>query len=190
MTVVQPLGEPQLAKLTLDDFELLHRSGAFERQSKVELIGGVLLTMNPQRVRHSYAKTELARRLANALEQMATRLRVLVEATIAMPPDSAPEPDVVLTDAELGDHYVPLASVALVVEISDSSVRYDLGDKAVLYSSQGIREYWVVDVSSAIAHQFWSPSDEGYGGSRAAALGERIESVTIAGLAVETDGLI
>ena len=31
----------------------------------------------------------------------------------------------------------------LVVEIADSSLRYDMGRKADLYASFGIREFWV-----------------------------------------------
>ena len=37
------------------------------------------------------------------------------------------------------------ANVLLVVEIADSSLRYDIGRKAALYASFGIRELWVID---------------------------------------------
>ncbi len=35
--------------------------------------------------------------------------------------------------------------VLLVVEIADSSLEYDMGRKACLYASFGVRELWVVD---------------------------------------------
>ena len=34
----------------------------------------------------------------------------------------------------------------LLVEISNSTVEYDLGTKAKLYANSGIKEYWVVDL--------------------------------------------
>jgi Uma2 family endonuclease len=36
--------------------------------------------------------------------------------------------------------------VALLVEIADSSLRFDLTVKAVLYARAGIADYWVLDV--------------------------------------------
>jgi Uma2 family endonuclease len=36
-------------------------------------------------------------------------------------------------------------TVDLVVEVSDSSLGYDLGIKSRLYASFGVREFWVID---------------------------------------------
>jgi len=54
------------------------------------------------------------------------------------------------------------ADLVLVVEISYSSQRRDLEDKAALYSHAGIVEYWVLDVSGRrlLVHRL--PADEGY----------------------------
>ena len=50
----------------------------------------------------------------------------------------------------------------LVVEIADSSLRYDVGRKAALYASFGVRELWVIDAVKLAARVFRAPSDEGY----------------------------
>ena len=34
----------------------------------------------------------------------------------------------------------------LVIEISDTSLAFDLGRKATLYAKAGVREYWVLDI--------------------------------------------
>jgi Uma2 family endonuclease len=37
-------------------------------------------------------------------------------------------------------------SAELVVEVSDSTLAYDTGDKANLYAAGGVADYWVIDV--------------------------------------------
>jgi Uma2 family endonuclease len=191
MTEIRPINAPRPLKLTLDDFALLHEAGAFDAYSKVELIEGVLYAMNPQQTRHAYAKTKLAFRLYTALESLGSELMPLVEGTVAMPPRSAPEPDIAVGKFEPGTSgYMPLSAIALVIEVSDASLRYDLGKKKQLYARHGVAEYWVVDLRGARAHQFWSPAAGQYDESRQVPLGDPVESLTIRGLAVETGGLI
>jgi hypothetical protein len=76
--------------------------------------------------------------------------------------------------------------VALLAEISDSSLRFDLTDKAPVYAAAGVAEFWVVDVDAGIIHQMWSPLGESYAQRKEVRFGERIEAATVEGLAVET----
>ena len=190
MTVIQPVNVPQPVKLTIEQYELLERSGAFEAYAKTELIEGAIYAMQGQFRRHSFAKNELNYRLRRKLEEMGSNLLSQSEATVGMPPSSAPEPDIVLTSDPQGEGYVPLRSVALVVEISDSSIAFDLNEKAALYARHGVAEYWVLDLPAATLHQLWRPTKLGYEEGRSLAIGGSVESVTIPGLTVETDGLL
>jgi hypothetical protein len=45
----------------------------------------------------------------------------------------------------------------LVIEVADSSLAYDLGDKASLYAAADISDYWVVDVIHTRLHVFREP---------------------------------
>ena len=49
-----------------------------------------------------------------------------------------------------------------MVEIADSSLHYDMGRKAALYASFGVRELWVIDAVRLTARVFRAPSPEGY----------------------------
>ena len=42
-----------------------------------------------------------------------------------------------------------------MIEVSESTLRFDLGDKAELYAAAGISDYWVVDVAahSIVVHR-------------------------------------
>ena len=192
MTVIQPLiNVPTPHKLTVADFLLLNEAGAFRHHSKTELIDGAIYFMNAQMIAHAYAKTELAFRLRTALQDVGSPLRVLVEGTVEMQPNSAPEPDIGLASVAPGTRtFVPCDQLKLVVEVADTSVPFDLGKKLALYASQGVPEYWVLDIPAAIFHQFWTPSGSAYARTRDVPVGQSVTSDPILGLTVETDGLI
>ena len=189
MTAEAALTHPQPVKLTVDDFLLLDRSGAFARYNKTELIDGAIVAVNSQYRPHLFAKGELAYRLRRALEGMGSALYVAVEGSVSMPPKSMPQPDIILTSEPRGEGAIPLASVALLVEIADSTVEFDLGEKARIYAANGVPEYWVVNLPDRKVHRMYSPSTGGYAERTEVALGERLEAVTIAGLAVDTAGI-
>jgi len=49
------------------------------------------------------------------------------------------------------------ADISLVVQISDASLSFDLGEKLALYRANGIHEYWVVDLKGTQVHRFVAP---------------------------------
>lgn len=62
----------------------------------------------------------------------------------------APEPDILLTSEPEGEGPVPLPSIALIVEVADTTLRNDLGIKQRVYASHGIPEYWIADVEGRV----------------------------------------
>jgi Uma2 family endonuclease len=50
------------------------------------------------------------------------------------------------------------ADISLVIEISDTSLGFDLGEKLALYKAAGIAEYWVVDLNARVVHCFVAPA--------------------------------
>ncbi|HYW17110.1 MAG TPA: Uma2 family endonuclease, partial [Allosphingosinicella sp.] len=176
-------------RLRIEDYLRLSEAGAFDRYARTELIDGVVYTMNPQHRPHGFAKDELAYRLRRALEAMGSDLHVATEQSVAMTPHDQPEPDIILTTEPRGAGAIPGASVALLVEVAHTSLDHDLLRKAPVYASQGVAEYWVVDVNRGMIHQMWAPAGEAYGKRQRVAFGQRIEGATIEGLAVETAGI-
>lgn len=84
--------------------------------------------------------------LALRLRDLGSDLEALVAVTVRVSCDSAPEPDIVLTRYR-EDREVPVETVALIVEIADTTLENELGRKAELYAAAGVAEYWVVDVN-------------------------------------------
>ena len=75
--------------------------------------------------------------------------------------DTYLEPDAVIYPGAVGLSGIEGPNVLLVVEIADSSKRYDMGRKAKLYASFGVRELWVIDAVKLTARMFRSPSATG-----------------------------
>lgn len=186
MTEQLPLNTAQLpVKLRVGDYLVLDRSGAFADYAKTELIEGEILFMNAQHRPHALLKMRLYDRIRDALREAGSGLLPLVEASIALPPYDAPEPDIVLTSEPEGEGLIPLSSVALIVEVSDATLELDLGRKAALYARHGIPEYWVADVKGRRIHQMWAPEGETYTERREVKLPGRIEAATIEELVVD-----
>jgi Uma2 family endonuclease len=50
----------------------------------------------------------------------------------------------------------------LVVEVSDTSLNYDLRTKLPLYGSHGVREYWVINAATGMTAVHREPSGNAY----------------------------
>lgn len=186
---IPPTTEWKPVKLRVEDYLLLDDAGAFDVYGRTELIEGEVVYMNAQHRPHARVQTRLLVLLAAALSGRADNLEALIEGSVAMPPHNVPEPDIAITSEAEGDGLIPLASLALVVEVADTTLRNDLGRKAIIYAREGVPEYWVVDVNGSIIHQMWSPIDGTYTERREIAFGAAITAATVPDLTVETTTL-
>jgi Uma2 family endonuclease len=74
---------------------------------------------------------------------------VRVQGSVRLSEWSEPEPDIALLAPRPDFYRNKLASGAdtlLVIEVSDSTLRYDRDDKVPLYARHGVPEVWIVDV--------------------------------------------
>ena len=190
MTEMVPLTTvPLPVKLRVEDYLLLDGSGAFDGYGKTELLDGEVVYMNAQHRPHARVKSRLHVILANALLELDGPFEALVEGSVAMPPYNVPEPDIAITAEPEGEGLIPLASLALVIEVADTTLGNDLNRKRKIYAREGVAEYWVVDVRHGVIHQMWSPTGEAYAARREVGFGERLTAVAIDGLSIETDRL-
>lgn len=189
MTALEALTTPHPVRLSVSDFMTLDDAGAFTTYGKAELIDGTIYVMNAQYRPHARAKAKIYDQLREWAGLADGGLSVLIEATVAMPPHDAPEPDLVLTSEPDGDGPVPAHSVALIVEIADTTQRFDLGEKARLYAANAVAEYWVVDLKARIVHQLWETDGATYTQQGQSAFGVPLTARTLAGLTIDTTAL-
>ena len=144
---------PSLHRFSLEQYYELGELGLLDRRT--ELLDGVIIDMEPV----SPWRANIGDILSRIFNEAARgRFRVRVQYPINLGQMSQPQPDLVLYRPGLWRGQHPgAADIFLVVEISDSSLLFDLGEKLALYKTAGILEYWVVDLSATQVHRFIAP---------------------------------
>jgi Uma2 family endonuclease len=146
-------------RFTVAEVEAMVAAGVMEEDERVELIGGELVPMSPKGSRHEAIKIALVDRWIRARPD---NCWLAQETTFRLSEDTYLGPDIVIYPRASGVIGVSRSNVLLVVEIADSSLRYDIGRKAALYASFGIRELWVIDAARLTTRVFREPSADGY----------------------------
>ena len=146
-------------RFTVAEVEAMVAAGVMDENERVELIGGELVPMSPTGNQHEVVKTAL---LDLWYRIRPNEVRLTPETTFRLSEDTYLEPDVVIYPRPIELKNLTAANALLVVEIADSSLRYDMGRKAALYASFGVRELWVIDAVRLAARIFREPTPDGY----------------------------
>ncbi len=150
-------------KWTLAEIEQLSEQGVFggvdRERERFELIGGEIVPMSAKGAFHEDVKRALNRFWVKALPP---ELEALTETTLRDAPHDFREPDFIFWPATVSVRDLKPANVQLLVEISDSSLGYDLGPKAAYYASLGLPNYWVIDAKRLVTHIHRQPADGAY----------------------------
>lgn len=144
-----PTDYPQRKRWSRAECQTLEATGLWD-QERLELIEGELISRMSKKRPHVIVLMLVMEWLSGVFGNR----HVNPEAPIDVSPQdnltNEPEPDLVVL-AKVATEYTnanPTASeVRLVVEISDTTLGFDLGTKARLYARAGISEYWVVDIT-------------------------------------------
>lgn len=149
----------ELYRLTTDDYHRIIEAEIFAERAPIELLDGLLARKGVRSAAHDSTIAWLNQELVLAIDR--ERYQVRPQSAITLEPHSEPEPDLAIIARDVPRPYHP-ATAALVVEVSKSSLRRDLGRKAALYAAAGAPDYWVIDVGAprAIAHR--RPGEHGY----------------------------
>lgn len=179
------LDYPQKHPITAEEYLRMGEAGVFAPEARLELIEGEIIEMAPIGSPHAGCVKRL---LELFVHRVAGRAIVSVQDPLIASSLSVPQPDVVLlkprADYYAGRHPVA-ADVLLVVEVSDTTLSFDLKTKAPLYARAGISELWVVDVNERAVHGFREPAPGGYRGATVFRIGERVACGALPDLAVE-----
>lgn len=149
-------------RLTVRDYYRMAEVGLLAPDARVELIDGEIIDMPPSGTPHAGILSRLNRLL---LAVAGMRVAVRVQLPLRLDEFSEPEPDLAVLkwrqDEYTAAHPTP-ADTLLVIEVSQSSLRYDRKRKLPLYAHHGIPEVWIVDAVNLRLHTFDSPLDGRY----------------------------
>ena len=150
-------------KLTVDDYYRMADAGILTSDDRVELIDGEIIDMPP--IGQDHAGT--VNRLAEALFQaFAGRAIVSTQNPIRLDDLSEPQPDFAVLRRR-ADFYTTgerpgSDDVLLLIEVADSSLRFDRTVKLPLYARAGIPEVWIVDLRRRVVDVHRAPGDGRY----------------------------
>jgi Uma2 family endonuclease len=185
----QPAGREHY-KFTVEEFHRLEETGILSREDRIELIEGELVIMPPIGPEHS-SHTRSLREILSRL--MPDDLLLCVAEPVTLSEHSEPLPDfsVVRRRADFyrGGHPGP-EDVQLIVEVAQSSVEFDLGDKALQYARHAVAEYWVLDIAGACLHVFSASTSEGYRNHRIFQRGETVKCGTVPQVELRVDAML
>jgi Uma2 family endonuclease len=149
-------------RLSVDAYHRMIDAGVFDADDRVELIDGELRAMPPIKSDHAGKNKRLNRLLTLGAGDDAL---VAVQDPLTLQPRSEPEPDLMLLrpreDFYEGANPTP-ADTLLVIEIGDSSLRYDREVKVPLYAAHGVPEVWLVDLPHRRLEIYREPGPDGY----------------------------
>jgi Uma2 family endonuclease len=176
-------------RLTVSDYHRMGQTGIFSVNDRVELIEGEIIDMAP--IGSSHAGT--VKFLANALRRATGDQAVIsVQDPVFLDRHTEPQPDIALLrprdDFYRTSHPRP-EDVLLVIEVADSTLRYDREVKAPLYARHGIPELWIVDLENRCLEVFRAPAEAGYQEVRGIERPDMLTPIALPELSIDLKGL-
>jgi Uma2 family endonuclease len=178
-TTTQPLAAPPIGdldvpdvpiyRLTVEQYRAMARAGILDEDDPVELLEGWLVQKMTKNRPHSIVTGLIQDALIDLLP---TGWHVTIQDPITTS-DSEPEPDIAVVRGkrrDYQDHPPGPPSIALVVEVAETSLRQDQGHKKRIYARAGIPVYWIANLVESKFEVYTDPASAadppGYGQRR------------------------
>ena len=132
-------------RFTVDEYLALGAAGILAKEERIELLDGEIICMAPIGNRHRSSVNWSADLIR---EPIGRRAMVQVQSPIQLDDFTMPEPDIVVIRRRSVNDLAPVlpSDVYLVIEVADSSLEFDLGEKLARYAAAGIPEVWVANL--------------------------------------------
>ena len=177
-------------RFTADEYQRMGEVGILSEDDRVELIDGEIVAMTPIGTRHNACVNRANRALVRAAADDAI---VQSQGSVRLDFYSEPQPDLVLLRPQ-ADFYASRPAgpddILLVIEIAQSSIRYDRDVKAPFYATAGIVEYWLVDLNTNVVWRYSSPEQGTYGSVEQYRRGQSIAPALLPACVIDVDVLL
>ncbi len=150
--------EPARHRLDVHAYHRMAEAGIFGEDDRIELVEGDLIDMAPIGQDHAAAVCGLTEALVIALDRRAI---VSPQNPVQLDAFSEPQPDIAVLKRRAdfyrsGERAGP-GDVLLLIEVADSSLRFDREVKLPLYARAGIPEIWIVDLKTRVLEAYRRP---------------------------------
>ncbi len=174
---LEPLPYPgilgSLFRMTVDQYERLVETGVLDGQP-IELINGLLVRKMGKKPPHVIACEATRDEL---LPLIPPGWRLTIEAPIRIPDFDEPEPDLAIvrgTRNQYEDHHPGPADVGLLIEVAETTLDQDRGEKQLAYARGRVPTYWIVNLVDRQLEIYTRPTRTGYRNRRVLAPNEHV----------------
>ena len=157
-------------RFTVDEYLALGAAGILAKEERIELLGGEIIQMAPIGNRHMNSVDWVGHLMR---ESIGRRAMVRVQGSIQLDDATMPEPDIAVIRWRSVNDIAPVlpSDVYLLVEVADSSLEFDLGEKLDRYAAAGIPEVWVANLRAGELVVNTEPEGSAYAHVRVIPLG-------------------
>jgi len=174
-----PLTPAQPHRFTTEDVLAMVHAGVLQEGAKVELIQGELVDMAGEGALHTDWVYSIGRWLYGGL---GPEFIVVPGSTLILSSLNAPKPDWWVFHSSLKTADVRGPDLLLAIEVAQSSLSRDLGEKAALYAAHGVRDYWVAHVETRQLYVHRDPAADGYGYRQRFEAADDVEALLLPGV--------
>ena len=149
-------------RFTREEYHRMGEVGILKPHDRVELIRGEIVEMSPIGKRHTPFVDNLTELL---ITRLTGRAIVSVQNPVALSDDTEPQPDLKVLRRRRPPYKEREAfgeDTVLIIEVAETSLRYDRSTKLRLYAESGIPEYWIVDCAAESVEIHRTPQADGY----------------------------
>ena len=190
MTVnFQTQPQPRQLRFSVDEYYKMIELGILKDYEKAEIIEGELIQKPRIDDRHAFSVNMLAKFFVLNLSEY---IRVSVQNPLRISDFHEPVPDLILSDLKKfdGKRHPRPEETLLVVEVSDTTLKYDRDTKLSLYAEAEIPEVWIVNLKNDIVEIHRKPSNGIYQFAQIYKKGEIAESEILPDLKIEVDKIL
>ena len=157
-------------RFTVDEYLALGAAGILAKEERIELLDGEIIQMAPIGNRHMNSVDWVGHLMR---ESIGRRAMVRVQGSIQLDDATMPEPDIAVIRWRSVNDIAPVlpSDVYLLVEVADSSLEFDLGEKLARYAAAGIPEVWVANLRAGELVVNTEPEGSAYAHVRVIPLG-------------------
>lgn len=150
--------QPRRLRFSVDEYYKMIELGMLKDYEKAEIIDGELIQKMTIGDKHAAVVDRLNRIF---VRNVSDDILVRIQNPLRLSDFNEPEPDLVLADLTKydGNRHPRPQEVILLVEVSDSTLKYDRDFKIPLYAEAGIPEVWIVNLPNNIIEIHQKPSN-------------------------------
>jgi Uma2 family endonuclease len=180
---------PRKHLISADEYLRMGEIRVFAPDARLELVEGELIEMAPIHPPHAGCVNTLIKLFAPRVGEKAL---ISVQNTLVASTRSVPEPDFVLLEPRADnyrDSHPSAVDVLLAIEVSDTTLAFDLRVKVPLYARCGIPETWIVDVNERVIHVFRDAGASGYATRLTVAAGQAVACAALPAVVIQAEEL-